>query len=432
MPKPDASVAGHTPAEARLSTPTGAGRLTVSNPAHPATGNLPGFAALPSVEWFPRGSRNHSAHERAPTLTLFFKHMKFQSIINVTALCAVASAQDIHQHIHQEIARPSGHAPISIMGDHAHSAGGGMLSYRYMFMDMDGIYRSSSSISSAGVFANNYAVAPERMTMDMHMIGAMYAPTDRITLTAMLPYTSREMDHSIFAGAAPLIAANGGSSTFTTESGGIGDLKLGSLISIAHEGGHHFHGSFGVSLPTGSIAERDLVPGPGGLLQRQLPAAMQPGSGTFDLLPSLTYTYLGDSWSAGVQAAGVIRTGRNAHGYTLGDSFDLTSWVSCQVAEWASVSTGLSYRWDGELDGNQSDLMLLVPGTTRRTVPTAFGENYGGSRIEALAGVNFVIPGGALLNHRIAADIRVPLWQDRNGISLGADYTLTLGWQYAF
>jgi hypothetical protein len=46
--------------------------------------------------------------------------------------------------------------------------------------------------------------------------------------------------------------------------------------------------------------------------------------------------------------------------------------------------------------------------------------------------VNFVIPDGILRNHRIAADIRVPLWQDRNGLGLGTDYTLTLGWQYAF
>ena len=372
------------------------------------------------------GFTNQRASPR--TRTNFYNQMKYQSIISATALCTMASAQDIHS----SLARPDSHAPISIMADHTHNAGEWMLSYRFMFMEMDGMYQGSSSIGSAGVFTNNYAVSPERMTMDMHMIGAMYAPTDRITLTAMLPYVSREMDLSIFPGAAPLLAANGGSSTFSTNSSGIGDLKLVSLIRIAHEGGHHFHGGIGVSLPTGSIGEKDFTPGPGGLLERQLPAPMQPGSGTFDLLPSLTYSYLADSWSAGVQATGVIRTGRNAHGYTLGDKFDLNTWISYKVADWASLSTGLSYRWEDKLDGNQSDLMPFVPGTTRRTVPAAFGENYGGSRIEALAGVNFVIPGGALHNHRIAADVRIPLWQDRNGLSLGTDYTLSLGWQYAF
>lgn len=355
--------------------------------------------------------------------------MKFHTIISATALCSIASAQDIHS----SLARPDGHAPISIMADHTHNAGEWMLSYRHMFMEMDGMYQGSNTISSAGVFANNYTVTPTRMTMNMHMLGAMYAPSDRFTLSAMLPYISREMDHTIFPGAAPLIGLNGGRSTFTTASAGIGDLRLGALIRIVHEGPHHFHGGFGISLPTGSIGEKDFIPGPGGLLKRQLPAAMQPGSGTFDLLPSLTYTYVATEWSAGIQASGVIHTGRNAHGYRLGDNFELTSWFSYRMNEWASLSTGLSYRWEDELKGSQSDVSLNPPfAPTRRTVPTAFGENYGGQRIEALAGMNLVIPKGPLRNHRIATDIRVPIWQDRNGVGLGTDFTLSLGWQYAF
>jgi hypothetical protein len=266
------------------------------------------------------------------------------------------------------------------------------------------------------------------MTMEMHMLGVMYAPSDRVTLSFMLPYMEREMDHLI--GFAPVIAANGGSSAFTTRSNGIGDLRLSSLITLLGEGPHHLHAGFGVSLPTGSIGERDIVPGPGGRLSRQLPAAMQPGSGTVDLLPSITYTYHSDQWSAGAQASGVYHIDDNAHGYSLGDSFNLDSWVSWKASKCLSLSTGLSYIWEGNLNGNQSDV-----GTTagpRRTVPTAFAENYGGHRIEAVAGVNYVIPSGFLKNHRLAADVRVPLWQERNGVGLGTDYTLSVGWQYAF
>ncbi len=69
------------------------------------------------------------------------------------------------------------------MGDHVHGKGEWMLSYRYMFMDMDGMYKGSNSISSAGVFGNGYNVTPTRMTMEMQMLGAMYAPNDRITLS---------------------------------------------------------------------------------------------------------------------------------------------------------------------------------------------------------------------------------------------------------
>lgn len=43
-------------------------------------------------------------------------------------------------------------------------------------------------------------IVPTGMTMDMHMLGAMYAPSDRLTLMAMLPYIKKDMDHITFAG----------------------------------------------------------------------------------------------------------------------------------------------------------------------------------------------------------------------------------------
>ena len=159
---------------------------------------------------------------------------------------------------------------------------------------------------------------------------------------------------------------------------------------------------------------------------------MQPGTGTVNILPSLTYTHTRERWSAGAQAGGEIHLGRNAHGYTFGDSFHLDTWVSWKAAECLSLSAGLSYLWTGDLEGDQSDIQQFVGGGPLRTVPTAQSENYGGHRIEALAGVNYVIPSGFLRNHRLAADIRVPLWQESNGEFLGVDYTATVGWQYAF
>lgn len=349
------------------------------------------------------------------------------TIIATAAALSTTASADTHGH---GIARPDGHAPISIMGDHTHKTGEWMLSYRYMFMEMDGMFDGNNSVSPGQIFAQNFAVTPTRMTMEMHMLGLMYAPSDRVTFAFMLPYVEREMDHLI--GLPPLIGFNGGSSTFTTRSSGIGDLRISSLITILDEGSHHFHAGFGVSLPTGSVGEQDTIPVPMlGRVTRQLPAAMQPGTGTVNILPSITYTYLAEKWSAGAQASGVYHIDENAHGYSFGDRFNLDGWISWRATETISLSTGLSYMWEGELDGLQSDVSTAAPGG-RRTVPTAFSDNYGGHRIEALAGVNYVIPRGFLKNHRLATDIRVPLWQEKNGVSLGVDYVVTVGWQYAF
>ena len=115
------------------------------------------------------------------------------------------------------------------MGDHVHRQGEWMFSLRHMFMDMDGMYSGSSAISPSAVHAANYVVSPTRMTMDMQMLGAMFAPNDDLTLMLMLPHIDNEMDH-VIQGGTPLVGLNGGSTTFTTRSEGIGDLKLTALL----------------------------------------------------------------------------------------------------------------------------------------------------------------------------------------------------------
>lgn len=329
--------------------------------------------------------------------------------------------------------RPDDHAPISIMGDHTHAAGGWMLSLRSMFMDMDGMYHGSDAVSSGSVFNVGYTVAPTRMTMEMQMLGVMYAPNDRLTLMAMANHQRIEMDHEIFPGAAPLIALNGGSRYFTTRSDGFGDIKLSGLFSLHHGGNDRLHAGLGLNLPTGSIGERDLVPGPGGHLPRQLPAPMQLGSGTFDLLPSLTYVHQCPSFSWGVQGHGTLRLGENHHGYTLGDRAGLDAWFAWKTSDWLSLSAGIGYLWEDELSGLQSDLSFRPPfAPARLTVPTAFGSNYGGHRIDASVGANLLTTGGPLEGHRLGVELRVPLHQDVNGDRLGTDYTVTAGWQYSF
>ena len=73
-------------------------------------------------------------------------------------------------------ARPDGHAPIRVMGDHYHQKGEIMFSYRFMPMWMDGNLQDSDAIGNEGIH-QNHMVAPQEMWMNMHMLGAMYAPT---------------------------------------------------------------------------------------------------------------------------------------------------------------------------------------------------------------------------------------------------------------
>ena len=70
--------------------------------------------------------------------------------------------------------RADGHAPAGVMGDHTHHKGEWMVSYRYMYMDMQDNINSTSLITAAAIH-DMYMVAPEKMRMQMHMIGLMHA-----------------------------------------------------------------------------------------------------------------------------------------------------------------------------------------------------------------------------------------------------------------
>lgn len=318
------------------------------------------------------------------------------------------------------------------MGDHTHGQGGWMLSYRYMNMQMDGMRHGSDRVSSSDVFAadGGYTVSPEWMTMDMHMLGAMYAPTDTLTLMLMANYIESEMEHRIVSQMAANMI-NGGDTRFTTQSSGLGDLKLSALYRFYLEDNRKAHFGLGLSLPTGSIDEKDPLPAMGGATEQQMPAPMQLGSGTFDLLPSLTFVQQFEDWSWGAQASGVIRLeDENANHYRLGHKFELLGWAGYNLTEWLGLNGGLSYGYTGQLKGDQKNVNTMGP--NGRSVTTAFEGNYGGERVDLILGVNLLQPSGWLAGHRLSLDLRLPLWQDLNGYQLETDSVLTLGWSKAF
>jgi hypothetical protein len=159
---------------------------------------------------------------------------------------------------------------------------------------------------------------------------------------------------------------------------------------------------------------------------------MQLGSGTYDLLPSLTYVQQFDEWSWGAQANGVIRLeSENDNDYRFGHAFEFLSWAGYNLTEWLGLNGGLSYRYAGEMNGDQDKVNQVAPGA-RQSVTTAFEGNYGGKRIDIILGVNLLKPKGFLEGNRLSLDVRLPLWQDLNGYQLETDSVITIGWQKAF
>ncbi len=305
--------------------------------------------------------------------------------------------------------RPDAHAPIGVMADHTHRAGDVMLSYRASRMSMRGNRSGSDRLSTAEVL-RDYPVAPTAMDMEMHMLGAMWAPLDRLTLMAMVPFVRLDMDHRTRAG-----------KRFTTRSQGLGDIRVSALVPVLEHEGQRLHLALGLGLPTGSLSEKDDTPAG----RVRLPYPMQLGSGTFDLLPGVTWTGQREAWSWGAQASGTLRTGTNRKGYRLGHAVDVTGWGAVRLLPWLSTSLRLDWtRW-GDIRGDDDAL-------NPRMVPTADPDLRGGQRLDLLLGLNLLGRGGLVKGHRLALEVGIPVFQDLDGPQLEVDVRGTLGWQYAF
>ncbi|MES0385162.1 MAG: hypothetical protein ABUJ98_11320 [Hyphomicrobium sp.] len=327
--------------------------------------------------------------------------------------------------------RADGHAPIGIMGDHVHKKGEWMLSYRYMHMDMDGNRIGTRNVSPQTIVTtvpNRFAgppllrIVPLWMTMDMHMFSAMYAPTNDLTIMAMANYLEKEMRHITYQGGMGTTPLG----LFTTNSEGIGDTRITGLYQLYKDSVHHVHLNLGLNLPTGSITERDTILRPDNVRPNvRLPYAMQLGTGTFDLLPGLTYTGRAGDFSWGGQFRSEIRLeGKNEEGYAWGDVYGLTGWLAYEWDSWISTSV--------RLDGWTQDSISGIDPNIVGPVQTANPDFYGGEQVFAYFGANMVGQTGIIRGHRFAFEVGVPLYRNLNGPQLETDWNVIVGWQKAF
>lgn len=338
------------------------------------------------------------------------------NVKNIAAIAASAllssslvSAHEAHK------TRADSHAPIGVMADHIHKEGEWMFSYRYMHMAMEGNRNGSQRLSTQETLFNSpgFRVAPLKMDMQMHMLGAMYAPNDSVTFMVMVPYLENEMDHQTRMGG-----------RFTTKSEGVGDIRLAALLPLYDYQGGKMHSTLAISVPTGSIDERGQTP----MGNSQLPYAMQLGSGTYDFRPGLTWTKLNDGWSWGAQTTATIRLGgENDNDYRLGNALDVQTWAAWNPSRAISVSGRLQHQAWQNIEGRDPAYNMGLA-QTPTLVPTIDPDRRAGRRTDLHVGVNWLSDGG----HRVAIEYGMPVQQNLDGPQLEVDSIATVGYQYAF
>jgi len=320
------------------------------------------------------------------------------------------------------------HAPIGVMGDHMHKTGEWMFSYRYMSMSMEDNLQGSKNISPEGIRDSGLGlrVVPLQMTTDMHMFGAMYAPSDKLTLMLMINYIEKEMDHLTFMmPMGPMMPMSmNETGVFTTKTSGIGDTKIGALYSLRSGDNTNIHLNLGLSIPTGKIDYTDQILTPMNTTPSpRLPYPMQLGSGTYNIQPGITYAGTRNSWDWGSQVKMIIRLDDNDEGYSLGDQTQVTSWGGYRFTHWLTGSLRLTYTHADEISGK--DALINLP------VQTSNPDNFGGERIDLGVGITLIGSEGAQKGHRLALEYETTIDQDVNGIQMEMQDMLTIGYQFS-
>ncbi|WNB76740.1 MULTISPECIES: DUF3570 domain-containing protein [Methylomonas] len=360
--------------------------------------------------------------------------------VNFSAVGAGKAGGEHHHHAHHH---HGAEIPAGVMFAHMmDQADAVMVGYRYMYSAQAGDMLRGSSVASDPAIVNfgcgsanidKCFIAPERMSMHMHMLDLMYAPTDWLNLMLMPQFVDMDMDMrqiadpAAYAGLPPppnklnhiTHHISAGHST-----GGVGDTGMYALFKLFGTPDHHVNLTLGVTAPTGDVSNR---------LRRNHAVdggfndyGMQLGSGTWDFKPALSYTGQYGEWSWGAQVNGTKRLdNKNASGYALGDIIQSTAWGSYQWLDWLSTSVRGVYTAQGAVRGQFDGLIQTM-------APSDFPKNYGGQYWDVGFGVNARVLSGDLAGNSLSFEWLEPVATKQNGYQLERDAALAATWTYAF
>ena len=334
------------------------------------------------------------------------------------------------------------HAPIGVMGDHYHGKGEWMVSARYMRMLMSGNRIGTTDLTDQNILAlaNPYqmgnmstklSVVPQDMTMDMTMLGVMYAPSDVVTLMGMGMFTQKSMNLNTYQGAMPMSGMSGMTGmtgmartqlgSFTTSTSDLSDVSLSGLIRLYEGDVSRVHAQLGLQQSIGANDSTGSVLTPmNSRTMMILPYGMQIGDGATSVLSGITYVA-----ELGRRVYGTQVRARNAFAtddWNFGDNLSLTGWVQQELNDTTSVSfRATRYKQDAISGRNTA---IVAP------VQTANPANYGGTMTEVSVGLNrlvYLFPGEH--SDRIGIEVSYPVSQNLNGPQMKSGATIQIGYQ---
>lgn len=304
-----------------------------------------------------------------------------------------------------------------------------------MFMRMDGLRDGTGRVDGDSLLGmpsmGKFMAVPTYMDMAMVNLAVGYSFTDDFFAGAMFMWKRNIMGMKFNAVMQSLAGVEG----FTMESQGLADTMLMAKYRLFADDPliptRQASLFLGLSLPTGSLDERNTKHPVAARRTELLPYSMQLGSGTVD--PTIGFLYQG-SRSPRWWGANFMFTGRlydNKRDWRLGNEFRADLYAMYQLRYDLVAEFQLNASWRGKIRGEMNEAVSGASGhavqgdpASPYTTPSWDPDNYGGRQVFATLGLQWQ---PAPL-HIVNLQAGLPLYRNLNGPQLETDWQVMLTW----
>ena len=311
-----------------------------------------------------------------------------------------------------------------------------------MIMHMSGLRNGNNNVDTASVLGmpvmmmtgkptGKYMAAPTSMDMNMLNLAAGYSFTDDFFAGVMGMYTDNRMDMQFSS----MMKTSTGQNGFTMKSRGIMDTMLMTKYRLYADDpmipSQEISLFAGLSMPTGSINERNSTHPLAMRKTELLPYGMQLGSGTWDPVIGLLYQRSRSPLWWGLDARYTQRTGHNNRGYRLGNRAQVDAYLMYQPHVSLVLYGELNGDWQGKMHGEADEALSGASGHATKGIaaspymtPLWDPAFSGKTQLFATIGAQWQpVP-----LQIIDVGVQLPIYQRMNGLQLKDKWRVMLTW----
>jgi len=321
-------------------------------------------------------------------------------------------------------------APLGVFGVDMPAAGKLTFSVGALFWNLSHSLLGTQGVSSQQLAAtvpwywspttSKLRLIPQNIAIASEGVSLCYGVTKDISIFVATGMIEKNLDMLTFKGASG-ITPLGMSFTGTD---GMTDSVFAGFWRVYQDPINRIQINLGMSFPTGGTNNTFTLLQPNGTYATSRAFySMQPGSGTFDVMPGIVYAGALERWSWGLSYRARLPLGVNPEGWMYGDLHEFTGWGGYS---WTPSLT-TTIRVSGSLQGPIIGADPLVVGKAPAANPTF----YGGQRIELFGGATI---GGKIIGVdalSMLVEAGIPVYQNLNGPLLSKNWqaSVVLRWK---